>query len=87
MTRSGLGVKSIGLRNLNPDQIEVQAEVNTEDLITLAEEFLHFTFNYLKESGRTLFSQETLSYGYWVVKFFQENEVLNVWGHLCQLVA
>lgn len=76
--RDGLAVRTEGF--LKRDQLEIQVEVQDIGLIDEAEGFLRFVDNYLRESGRKILPNETLRYGYWLVKFVpREDNLLEVW--------
>jgi hypothetical protein len=79
--RAGMLINSDGLRNKSPDQLEIQLEVEREDLVPSAEEFVFFVSNYIARSGRAVLTEETLAYGYWLIKFREQNGVLTVWEY------
>lgn len=63
----GLVVRTDGLlRRGNPD---LRVEVNDPGLMGAAKEFLRFVVAYLESSKRQIHADETLRYGYWLVKF------------------
>src|SRR5437899_1090314 len=61
---------------------EIRVKVYSPDLFPAAEEFLRFVVNYIRESGRQIRGEETLAYGYWLVKLRPVDErTLEVWEY------
>lgn len=73
---------SVTTEGLLPSGEEIRVKINTADLFPDGEEFLRFVVNYVRESGRRIHPEETLAYGYWLVKFRSaDDSVLEVWEY------
>lgn len=76
----GLGVSTSGLSRRG--QAEIKISVNSPDLLKDAEEFLRFIVKYLEVEGQRITPNQTLNYGYWLVKFEPtREETLDVWEY------
>lgn len=62
-------------------QREIQIEVNSPELQRDAEAFLEFVVRYTQDSGRRILPGETFPYGYWLVKFQEWDEWLELWEY------
>jgi hypothetical protein len=65
--REGLSVVTAGLPSRG--QSEMRAAVAREDQLSGAQDLLAFVVDYMTRSGRHISSDETLAYGYWLLKF------------------
>ncbi|HYP07554.1 MAG TPA: hypothetical protein VER03_15080 [Bryobacteraceae bacterium] len=75
-------LNSVGTEGLSSSGLqEIRVKVSTTDLFQEAEEFLRFVANYVTESGRQIHSEETLVYGYWLVKLRAGDGALEVWEY------
>jgi hypothetical protein len=66
---------------------DLLASVKSSDLISEAEAFLRYVSEYLKSSGTVLNHGETLAYGYWLTKFMNADEMLEVWEYNADATA
>ena len=62
-------------------QQEINITVPRPALIDDANELLEFIICYLNSSGRLIRSGETMAYGYWLLKFLEENGKLVLWEY------
>ena len=75
-----LGVETDGLARKGQPELRIQ--VNSSDLVDGATDFLRFVVSYLEESGRRILPDETLRYGFWLVKFVSvTDQMLDVWEY------
>lgn len=78
--RNGLAVSTRGMTKRGLPEMRVQ--VSTPSLLLEAERFLQFVADYLGGSDKKIRDGETLSYGYWLVKFRATNDgFLDVWEY------
>lgn len=78
--RQGLIVSTSGLSKRHSPEVRVQ--VNTPGLLEESEQFLRFVVNYLLREDVEIKPEETLNYGYWIVKFrAASSNLLEVWEY------
>jgi hypothetical protein len=69
-----------GLKSL--DHFELRAKVNDSLLLPACEELLRFVVDYISQEGAKILHDETLMYGYWMIKFRLSSEkTLDVWEY------
>lgn len=73
----GLQVSTLGLNESGTQELSIR--VAKPSLLLDAEQFLKFVVDYLISTGRRITAGETLNYGYWLIKFQQAIEGLEVW--------
>jgi len=62
-------------------QPELAVTVKQAALIPESEAFLRYVVDYVERTKAVLRSGETLLYGYWVVRFMQQGDALEVWEY------
>lgn len=78
--KDGLAVSTLGLADRGLPELRVQ--VNSLSLVSDGETFLRFVANYMSNEGRPIKAGETLSYGYWLVKFqAATGDLLETWEY------
>lgn len=79
-SESEFSVRTAGL--ISSGHCELRAEVRDSELLGEAEKLLYFIANYLSVSGNRIRPGETMSYGYWLVKFQSGgSKLLEVWEY------
>jgi hypothetical protein len=75
-----LEVRTDGFRAVNGAELRIK--VGDPNLLAEGQEFLRFVVSYVSDSGRKILAEETLNYGYWLVKFRQGSaEELEIWEY------
>jgi hypothetical protein len=76
----GLSVSTSGLARRG--QAEIRVSVNSSELLKDAEGFLRFVVKYLENENQRVTPNQTLNYGYWLVKFEPTTDgTLDVWEY------
>jgi hypothetical protein len=88
-THDGERVISMKTEGLNSYSLaEIEASVESADLVGSAKQFLLYVADYVLDSGRTIRPGETLAYGYWLTKFEALNpDALEVWEYNADATA
>jgi hypothetical protein len=78
--KTGLTVGTDGLRSTGRPELKVT--VTTSSLMEECINFLRFVVDYLLEQDNRIQPEETMNYGYWLVKFRQaDGDSLGVWEY------
>ncbi|MDM5450969.1 immunity protein Imm33 domain-containing protein [Peribacillus simplex] len=72
-------VKSIGA--ISYGLYDIVVKIGSDELIEPAKEFITFTLNYQIDSGKKINPGQSMTYGYWLVKFEKCNMHLEVWEY------
>jgi len=72
IVREGLHVRTCGLKRCGQDEIDVS--VRDISLLDEVDAFIKFIIQYLEKSQKQIKVEETLNYGYWLVKFMRTQE-------------
>lgn len=81
----GLAVSTVGLRKKG--QAEISISVDSQGFLEEAEGFLRFVVDYLDHANVRILPNQTMNYGYWLVKFERIGDGgLDVWEYDPQLV-
>lgn len=68
------GAESYGIFN-------IRVQVDSEYLLEEAEDFISYVLDYQIETQTIITSEQTLTYGYWLVKFKEKGQFLDVWEY------